>query len=394
MRLSAVPIACCLAAAGCSSTSSQQQLEASALLDASGPDAAFDLAQADLRSDRGVDAPCPPGGFVCTSSAECCGQQTCERLPSGVRVCAKHCYPDDPMPWIGGCSQGLRCAAIGPTHSDGRCLRPCKLVVGKQTCPKGLSCDPRSLRWNEGPVCGFTACGGPTDCPVRLSASCDPASSTPQCSGEPAGAFCAPDDLGQSGTGTCALPGVCDLPSGRCLPHKLGKSSALIGAPCVDDRDCAGEMRCDRQRVAADGTVYARNGYCIKEGCELAADAPTLACPVGSTCVRVNPGGHCKKTCQLTQAADCRGYSSDKHGDYECYDWTQLAIGNKPVSKAPACEPSLPCAMWSSPGYLDCSIMGAKNNPTKMACRNRATGAELPKHDPGGYCLDLTASGK
>jgi len=28
-----------------------------------------------------------------------------------------------------------------------------------------------------------------------------------------------------------------------------------------------------------------------------------------------------------------------------------------------------------------------------MACRDRATGAVLPKHSPGGYCLDTTASG-
>jgi hypothetical protein len=42
---------------------------------------------------------------------------------------------------------------------------------------------------------------------------------------------------------------------------------------------------------------------------------------------------------------------------------------------------------------LDCSVLGDQGNTTKMACRDRITGKELAKHDPSGFCLDLTASG-
>jgi hypothetical protein len=154
-------------------------------------------------------------------------------------------------------------------------------------------------------------------------------------------------------------------------------------------------MRCDRERNDPGSGVHARNGACVVEGCTFAKTLPARACPAGSTCQHLYPGGRCFKTCNLQNAADCRGNPLDQHGDYECYAWNNLAYGSLPVADQPTCEPADPYSCdFLGAAQLDCSVLGLMNgNPTQMACRNRASGAELPPHSPNGVCLDTTSSG-
>jgi hypothetical protein len=153
-------------------------------------------------------------------------------------------------------------------------------------------------------------------------------------------------------------------------------------------------MRCDQQSGGS-SAMHARNGYCYIEGCAFAASLSVRACPTGSVCQYLHSGGWCFKTCSLTVATDCRGNPKDKHGDYECYAWNNLAVGGTMVAAKPTCEPAdyTPCTLLGPSTSLDCSFLGEKSNPTNMACRDRTTGSVLPKHSPGGLCLDTTASG-
>jgi hypothetical protein len=286
------------------------------------------------------------------------------------------------------------CAAQFPsaTGSPHYCLLKCAPAIGKATCPAGLACNPKSsayAREVDQAVCVFRPCAQAKDCPVFLADGCSTVGAP--CVGA-AGAFCATDDESTTGA-TCALPGSCDLASGLCQPHALGGAGG-VGSPCKDDRDCKGQMRCDRQRTEG-GQLHARNGYCIVEGCTFAKSLPQRACPAGSNCQHLYAGGTCFKSCKLQNAADCRGHAADKRGDYECYAWNNLVVGSVQVADAPVCEPadSYPCNFLGS-SKLDCSVLGEMpNNPTQMACRDRQTGAQLPPSSPAGFCLDTTASG-
>lgn len=348
----------------------------------------------DLRADL---PPACQRNLPCASNKQCCGGQKCLQLPTGVKVCSASCSFATPLtPY---CDDDYRqsCGRVVPGSKDGQCLQRCTPALGKNSCPKGLACDPRGTLYSDDAkrsVCAHPACTSAKDCPVRLSQACDPAATVPQCTAAPAGAFCAALDPPATG-GTCALPGACDLASGLCKPHKLGQSAAVIGQPCVDDRGCGGAMLCDMQRTLSGGGVHARNGYCTLQGCAMAQYLPHRACHVGSTCNRFYAGGRCMRTCKQDQAAQCRGEAKDSHGDYDCYDWTGLVTASVTVAAAPTCEPvdNHPCPLFSTPP-LECSVLGGKQNATKMACRDRATGKLLAKGAAGGYCLDLTASGK
>jgi len=356
-------------------------------LDAGAPDQAppRDTSAKDVGRDLLEDGPapdvqtCTPPGAICATQADCCPGFDCVDPKTGVKVCLFPC--DLPCGGSPGCT-GLK---LGPSTYKDYCLTECTPAIGKNDCPDGLACHPTTdaLVYADAALCLYPACVNGEDCPVRLAAACDPLSPAAQCTGQPAGAFCAADAPGST-TGHCVLPGTCDPVSGLCLAHALGTQAAKVGDPCNDDRDCGGAMFCEQERVDADGNVYARNGYCSIEGCMFAGTLPLRACPTGAICNRLSPGGRCFKACALTDPTGCRNHAADKHGDYECYDWSKLVGG----PKQPTCEPALPCG----PGW-SCPTLGDATNSTDMGCRDRATGAKLPDHSPAGFCLDTTASG-
>jgi hypothetical protein len=342
-------------------------------------------------------------GVVCGGANSCCKPLNCTQLNTGISICARSCTPDDPTtPLVNedSCSNLSvnicgRASAIAGKHI---CLRRCYPALGKKGCPTGVACRPESTTYTGDPtkaVCVYASCKGAKDCPVRLSQDCNLTTPGTICTGAgiPSGAFCAPDRPGMV-QGKCALGGSCDLVSGLCKPHLKGKATAKVGDPCKDDRDCPNQGFCDQQSGGG-GLPHARNGYCSVIGCTFASTLFSFACPGGSTCQNLTPGGRCYKSCDLSKAADCRGYAKDKHGDYDCYRWDNLTMGSVPIANGPTCEPvdPYPCTLFGSNPSLNCSVLGNKTNSTKMACRQRTTGKELSKFDPGGFCLDLTASG-
>lgn len=361
----------------------------------------------DLKKPK-LDKPKPyPDGGACvglggldTATAACCPGLQPFLLGTGLNLCSTSCTPDDPQtPLVNEDScpdlASFVCAPANPSFpSQHLCLRRCKPAYGPSTCGAGLACHWASTSYSRSideAVCVYPRCTGGGDCPVYLSLSCTPGA-TAQCTSV-AGAFCASDELSATG-GTCALAGTCHQASGLCLPH-ASTGQGAIGATCKDDRDCKSGMRCDRQRGVA-GQLHARNGYCTLEGCAFAASLPERACPSGSVCNRLFPGGLCFKACKLETASDCRGNANDKHGDYDCYAWNNLAAGNVMIADAPTCEPAdtYPCDFFAQT-KLDCSYLGSyPGNSTQMACRDRTTGSLKPSPtSPDGFCLDTTSSG-
>ena len=339
-------------------------------------------------------------GTPCTSPSQCCGGQTCVTLPTGVSLCTHKCAPDDPStPLVieDSCPDLSKhvCAEVDPMGGSNFCLARCKPTLGQATCAAGIACRPESSQMSGDvtqALCAYPACKSGNDCPVVLAETCNLAAPVPPCGGSPPGAFCVPDSPWAM-NGKCALGGACDKTSGLCAPHGLGQAGAKVGDMCKDDRDCAASMRCDQQSGGS-SAIHARNGYCVIDGCAFASTLVQRQCPSGSACQYLFPGGRCFKTCDLQQASDCRGNPADKHGDYECYAWNNLVIGSTMVAKQPTCEPAdpYPCNFWGTTS-LDCTVLGQQGNPTQMACRQRSTGSVLSSQDPGGFCLDTTASG-
>jgi hypothetical protein len=347
-----------------------------------------------------LDGPktCVDLGESCTAGS-CCGGLSCVIFGTNAKICTSTCTPDDPFtplvnedscPNLAQYQCGNQYASTTSSHY---CLRRCTPTIGQASCPAGLACHPKSVGYSADALealCVYPACTQAKDCPVRLASSCGNPGGA--CTGA-AGAFCAEDEDSLTGF-TCALAGSCDLKSGLCQPHSFG-GTGVVGAVCKDDRDCKAQMRCDRERFLG-GELHARNGYCIIEGCAFAKTLPQRACPAGSSCQRLLPGGFCFKTCSLSKASDCRGNPADNHGDYECYAWNNLVTGSVMIADVPVCEPAdrYPCNLLTS-SKLDCSALGVSpGNSTQMACRDRQTGAALPNpSSPLGLCLDTTSSG-
>ena len=353
-------------------------------------------------NDDNIPPTCKKMGNTCMSSSACCPGLSCTSLSTGVQICTKQCTPDDPQtPLVNEdtCPYTHLCGNISSPGSGYRCLQKCEPKLNSITCPTGLACHPLSAKFGgsmDKAVCIYPPCKSGKDCPVLLSETCNMATTVPKCTTMPKGAFCSPESQGAP-TGRCALAGECNPVSGLCGVHKYGKSTAKVGDPCKDDRDCGGQMSCLQEEAAMGQTQY-RNGYCVIPGCTFANTLTHRACTSGSTCSILTYGGFCFKSCDLTQASTCRGHANDKHGDYECRAWNNLTFSGKPISKIPVCEPGhwAQCNLFGTT-KLDCSSLGVynKGNPTKMSCRDPKSGKVLPnKQDPSGYCLDNTASGK
>ena len=331
-------------------------------------------------------------GRACTPGGNECGQgRTCLFVTNKkVGVCAEKCSLNSPL--IGPeCPPNTKCGSApgGGSSNTGWCYRICTVAPGQNSCPAGVACH---FGYTVGLVArgaclGPPGCARDSDCPVRTSTACGASGGKP-C---PTGQFCHPVSSATGTAGHCASPGKCDIMSGHCMGHTLGKASAKVGDPCADDTACGAEMTCLMETT---GTVTLhRNGYCTMAGCSHTAWT-ARKCPTGSACNRYYSGGRCQLTCDLKVAAQCRGQAKDLYGDYECRAWDMLSFGGYiKISDAPVCDsgPAMPCDLLAS-SKLDCSSVGLKNNPTNMSCRG-LDGTKLARGSATGYCLDDTASG-
>jgi hypothetical protein len=383
-------------------------------------------------------------GKPCTKSGgECGATMTCLLTDSaGTKgICACKCTLDDPAtPLVNEDScpdlSKNRCVDQSETTTpDPWCMQLCDPKLGSNTCQGSLACIPwigSYLGVYDKSICIITGCAADADCPVNTNTKCSLAAK--DC---PSGQTCT-TYLGTTVTGDegrCQLPGKCDTASGLCTDHTLGKSTAKIGDPCKDDRDCANNMECsqefDRTKYQKKGgdtctddlqccsgtctggkcdagacIVSNRNGYCTMSDCAFKATLPSRACPTGSACNQFSPGGVCRKACDMTKAGDCRGNASDLFGDYECRNYGAYFAdpmdpsSSKPMLDTPICETGafMPCDTFaSSKNKLDCSYNGtfdAKGTPTNTTnfkCRSYDNKILTNNFDPNGLCLDDTA---
>jgi hypothetical protein len=380
-------------------------------------------------TDGGPICPPQPGviGKVCASAATCGPGGFCLAVFGTAGVCTRTCIPDDPYtPLINedNCPSGSQCGELSTSGSTKQnlCFRKCAPKYGCGDCDYGVACHPSS-GWYVGlekqGVCLFAGCKSNNDCPVTTGIACD--TKQQNC---PSGQFCTPVSSATTTTqGICAKPGLCDVLSGLCTAHSLGKPTAKVGDPCTGDVDCAGTMTClyetDEGKLLKKGgssckqnseccsgtclygtctagvcDVRYRNGYCTIQGCSFKTLA-NRACPAGSTCNHIYGGGLCQKTCTLSVAGSCRGNPTDLWGDYECRDWSKIAWpAGAPAAGGPVCDfgYAVPCTTWWT-STLDCSVLGDQTNSTNMACRDYQGTVLTNKYSPDGRCFDDTASG-
>lgn len=372
-----------LALAGCKDDPATEPVDA-------GPDLS-DGRQADsTRPDSGPkpDAPLPNFnmGEACQGAADCKKDSPdCITLDQekGVKVCSKQCYNTD-------CPDGYACSFFKVSgQTVGYCLKKCTPSLTVNTCPKSSkqNCHPLSVRNTDKEdvtVCLFAACTSDKDCPIYSNIPCN---NDGQCTSLGTGAFCHEAE--------CALPGKCAA-SGICGPHTRGKDTAKVGDPCETDFDCPGNGAClpQEDKVPPLSLTWYRNGYCTVGLCNWSKEIPEFACPTGSTCNRLYAGGMCMKSCSLSQAGDCRGYSKDKGGDYECLRLDRVVMDGKPLTSGPVCSTAPAWACSSQYSSVNCPELGDATNSTKMSCRDPVTGAvKTDPKDPSGICLDDTASG-
>ena len=357
-------------------------------------------------------------GKTCTKGSTVCGTAATCLLTSGNKgVCTCECFPPAP------CPNSAQNACLSVSLSNGTtkdyCLKKCEPKLGSSDCPGKLACLPRSARFIGAKlqaVCMHYGCETNADCPVTTAKMCM-TTGTP-C---PSGQFCIPE-AANTIIGRCATPGVCDVNSGLCNAHKMGKATAKVGDPCTSDQQCGGSMNCIIETNTASYrskwnapctsgsqccsgkcvssactkglcTVEARNGYCAVSGCGFATTLPLRSCPLGSACNLLYNGGMCQRSCTLTGATSCRGISADRYGDYECRAWNNLSIGVLPLASGPVCDfgPKMPCDFLQN-SKLDCSYVGLSPNITQMACRGLNKQSMPFMYEPTGYCLDTTSS--
>lgn len=356
-----------------------------------------------VASDTGVTGP-HNIGETCATKTDCkSGSPDCimytnlfSWIKVGAGICSKACTADNtntPLVDEDSCPKpGYKCATFGSgTSAYHYCLKTCSPSTTTNPCPakSGTTCHPRSTQWGglTTAVCIWPACTSNKDCPVNMNKSCTKDS---DCTSFGTDAFC------ESSLQMCARPGKCTT-GGICGTHTLGKSTAKIGDPCNDDRDCPSNGSCLTEGTSSSAVgVNNRNGYCTVAGCAFATSVTDYSCGTTADCNFLYYGGICFKTCDLTKATECRGYSKDNGGDYECYAWDNLSVSGKSVTSKPICQSaaSITCDTFGTTGSLDCSSLGLTGNTTNMTCRDRDTGVKKSnKFDTNGVCLDDTASG-
>jgi hypothetical protein len=334
-------------------------------------------------------------GEGCRDASEC-GKSSplCALFDAGLKrgLCTTTCTPDNfnTPASEDSCPDGFVCGIL-PTSgkpTEYYCLKKCTPSMVQNPCPASSqrACNPLSSKYTQTlgqAACLYPSCRSDRDCPVESAISC---STDGPCATLGAGAFC-------DGS-YCAKPGKC-MPGGLCGPHGQGNSNAHVADPCQSDLDCPGNGYCLREEANLTGSPHYHNGYCTVPSCVFAKDVPEYACPAGSTCNRMLSAGLCEKICDLAKDGDCRGYAKDNGGDYECYGFNLIIVDGKTLAAdAPVCA-SAPAQTCTSLGPgLDCTYLTSVANPTHMTCRDGKTGATKSNlKDPGGVCLDDTASG-
>lgn len=352
-------------------------------------------------SDSTLDSPPPidgpPGDFIipaactlvgkhCSSDLECGSGFCLGTSDNQGGVCTCDCVVKTDCPTNASCAP----VSLSNGQTPSLCLQNCVPQFGSNSCDAPLSCQPSSGRFtfNDAAVCAFMACQTGADCPVMTETVCD--TTVPAACG--AGQTCV-STSSTTTAGRCANAGICDTASGICRAHTQGKAGAKMGDPCASDLDCGNAMQCDLERTVG-GVVLSRNGYCVTLGCSFGATLTDFACPAGSHCNLLYGGGICQKSCDLTDAAQCRGHVADQAGDYECRALNNISVGGSQVTAGPVCDwgPSFPCDTFSA-SSLTCEDVGLFPNTTNMACRALDGTTKASPTDPTGYCLDTTASG-
>jgi hypothetical protein len=356
-------------------------------------------------SEAGSDCPASVVGRPC-GPATCPAPALCviSDAVNNRGVCACPCSKDENSPC--GDAAAFACGRIvheGTTYD--LCFRRCKPAYGSNSCTKPLVCSPTSggLANVRGvALCLRHGCTDNDQCPVYTSQGCKDHTD------------CSPGDSCSAWYKVCTTAGVCDLASGLCKEHNQGSAVTKIGNPCAGDTDCLDNMTCLMEsarphKLQPGATCSAnadccnldcesgvcsqnpcivdyRNGYCTIQGCAFASAAFPRHCPPGSTCNHVYTGGACQRICDLNSTTECRGYSADRFGDYECRAWNNLTLDGKSYADQPVCDfgTRMSCS-------IDCADLGLNGNPTNMRCRS-LQGKDLPQKDPGGYCLDDTSS--
>ncbi|MCA9668083.1 MAG: hypothetical protein KC503_20935 [Myxococcales bacterium] len=332
MRVAALIIA--LAAAACG-----QRLPGAAARDASADAQRADLTgditpEPDIEPDQPVArGECTTAGKICTHSDQCGATGMCVVLATSPRgVCACRCTPTGEV-FDPACPIGERCRAIAyEPLAEHACVRLCTPRYGGNDCRAPLACAPETTRVS-----------GQIDHGVCLALGCR---TDADCSGR------------------------CDLPSGLCV--SAGSGPSRIDAPCRADGECGAFERCE-------------GGLCALRGCTFAKSVAQWACPSGTTCYRLTPGGSCRPTCDPAQAGHCRNHADG----IECYAFNRVASGGVPIADAPLCTRELfRCGMFTTgtKSTLSCAILGLPGNPSAMLCRSALTGR--PTHDPDGVCRD------
>lgn len=369
-------------------------------------------------------------GKKCTKPADCGSGYTCLALSTTTGICTLACTPDNaktPLVNEDTCAalpgqQNKVCGKVPVTGGGTKdyCLHRCNPFIGCNECAAGVACEPASgdaVGLPNLAVCLYEGCTKNSDCPVTTGVACDTVAKN--C---PTGSLCEALVSGST-DGMCAKPGACDVTSGLCSKHTLGKATAQVGDPCKSDLDCAGNMTCYLEHhefkylkaagVACSGDsqccsgscksnkcatgrpciVRHRNGYCGVRGCKFDQSLTIAACPSGSHCNKGYAAGICQRACDLSKTVDCRNNTGDYFGDYDCRSWDQVTIGGVKMSQGAVCDfgYGLPCSRLTSPAT--CAVVGLPTNSTTMSCRTLQN-QTLASNSPEGFCLDNTASGQ
>ena len=382
---------------------------------------------APLPPDLGSEACRKNMGQPCTKNGgECGAQGTCLLTSANAGVCSCICTPGgfntyDSSP--GFWQHKSYCGYIGLDGTSGYsnlCVKRCTPKLGANDCAPGVACHPQSGAWAKGYAgCLLPACTMDSECPVTTHTPCD--TLLKAC---PAGEVCKALSTVTT-AGVCTRPGKCDLKSGLCAPHALGKASARVGDPCKSDLECAGNMTCfsefdQGKHLRAAGksctnnadccsgwcssakctpgpcVVQHRNGYCATTGCTYSNTLKHATCGSGSACNTFYYGGVCQLMCQLAQAGTCRNNAKDRWGDYECRDFWEFIdyVSNKPTTKLCDFGTDWRCSWLPQPHVCEHLGIAHSNNKTNMKCRSLKNAVLSDKNDPSGFCLDDTASGK
>lgn len=366
-------------------------------------DSTIDSVAPDTTEDQGpspdstVDLGVPTTniGSVCTTSATCTGGSECILSIGGVGLCTiADCTVDNPATTT---TNEDSCPDLGyticgevtlTTGSRNFCLQRCTPRSDGNDCASALACTPSSgdITGQLGvAVCTSLACQVDADCPVYTGGTCDTSTRVGCNSGN--GEVCEVYSTG----GFCAVAGNCNTTSGLCEGHDKGQAAVQVGAPCAGDIDCGDDMVCFDETTLTGGEVLWRQGYCTVPNCVFGETVSAYRCPSGSACNRsyVISQGLCQKSCDISQAGDCRGEAGDLYGDYECYAWDRLVIDGTPVASTPLCDTPVSCDFLTS----GCPGLGGVGNPTNMVCRNLQGDVLTFGQDPSGFCLDTSTSG-